>query len=705
MVLFDTDAAWLGDHENHAGLFIRRNLRSGLGEAIESDTTLAQREVEINHTECPNKASQADAVASLLERLEPGELENTALVLADESMLIPILNRLPPAIREANVTMGISLAQSAFADWMDKVFALQERSIRREDGFYFLSDRLQAIIQHPFAEILGLSGKRSAMVDMRSMHTLASAFRQKITAEGGAWLSHVLSDWQHNALSAAESFTSFVEAASEALGKVKRNDLEVRMAGDGLAMIQRLLRKLSGLKQMEALDSRALHELVQDSLRGGRLNLLGEPAKGLQIMGLLETRALGYSHIILCDANEDVLPGKMQMESFIPYEIRAYHKLPGKREHESVYANHFYRLLQNATHFQLVYHMDNTGPWASEPSRYLRQLQYHLAVRFSNLKVSPLPMSAYQSNTVPRKGTIEKSPAVIAEIRGYILNRISASGLNRYFESSLEWYYENVLKIASPEQEGLLDVATFGSLVHEALEKLYQRFNKGHIFAESDLKYMLDTAPSVLETCFKDCPRIAQYHQGINHLHFETARQMIAGFLQGELKAIGQGEEVILIAPEMKLDRKLAFNHANETLQATFVGFADLVLQRNGSLRIVDFKTGSVRSEHLSVKEFEVDAFSKKPKALQLMLYAWMARPYFPNMNLEAQIVSLPRPGDRGLILPLKLSSPVDEAAFEAVLTDILREMLDETKALEGNPDFKYAVFEPFAMPAEVDTP
>lgn len=695
-VFYDSDPAYLEDPANHAGLFIRRNVRNGLGKALTNPEPFGSRPVEITYSEAPDKIAQADIAAALLEKLPADELSETALVLADESMLIPVLNRLPPAVREANITMGIGLSNSSFADWIDKIFELRDRMLRDAGGDFVISERLSALVRHPFSGLLNTENGPAPKVDLRASYTDLAGFRAAIEGSAYKWMIPLLGDWENDADKAALAFGEFAEAAVPLIQHSKRQGPEVRMAGESLAMLMRLLQKLKRYPQIQNLKHDVLHRLISDALRSASTDLIGEPARGLQIMGLLETRALNYRHIIICDVNEEVLPGSPRFDSFIPFEIRGYHKMPGKREKESVFAYYFYRLLQGSTTFHTVFHNDNSGPWGAERSRYINQLEHYIAPRFPQVTVTALPFEADLTSPPTRKLVIKKTPEVLDHIYHYItVKKVSASGINRFFESSLEWYYENVLKLSTPDEEGQLSHADFGTLVHNAIEQLYNKFESGHIFTEADIELMKKSAENALTEQFTNSNRITQFDLGLNRLQFETAKAMVGAYLKSELVAVKKGDKVEYLSAEKKLERSLSFTSGDREIRAEFKGYADLVLRRNGALRVIDFKTGRVILTDLSVKDFDKDAFAKKPKALQLMLYAWMARGAYPGDAVETQIISLPRPTDRTLSVKLTMESAEDEAAFEAVLSEVIAEMIDPNIPLSADPDFKYAAFEP----------
>jgi RecB family exonuclease len=428
-------------------------------------------------------------------------------------------------------------------------------------------------------------------------------------------------------------------------------------------------------------------------LSSASLALVGEPLKGLQIMGILETRALGFKNVVICSANEDILPRKARMDSFIPFEIRRYHHLPGKREKEAVYAYHFYRIIQHAENVTLLFHSDTTDSKGSEKSRYVHQIAFELARENEQVSIKEIGLAKETRSFTERVLEVQKNPEVIENIKNVITTKISASAINRYFDSPLEWYYGYVLKLAQPETNRELDPATFGDLVHKTLEVLKTPVFNQPVTA-AIIENMIARADEELKKKFTANEKSKQFQYGLNHLHFEMASEMVRRYLISEKDCVKRGESIVYLKAEMKLSRSLFFEWEGETIEAKFEGFADSVQKRDGRIHIIDFKTGMVQSSDLKVTEFNTDVIGKKPKALQLLLYNWMGREEFPNQSIASQIISLPKPGVRDLVMKTDVNSDENEAAFESLLVEILKDMLDRNKTISADQEYKYNVYE-----------
>jgi len=694
-VYFDTDAWYLSQKENHAGLFMRRSLADEAGIFIYNKLSLGEKPMKINLCESSNRTDQADMVAAVLSQIPQEELAETALVLADESLLIPILNRLPPNITESNITMGINLGDTGFADWLRKLWDCHETGIYEKGDFFFRSDRLAAFLAHPVSrQLVRLTGTNSIENQNSPEQFIASEIMVSQASKAGiSWAVPLFKPWNYDAARAIENLSESLAIITQLLSRPGDRDVEIRLISESVVLVSRVLAKTRAFPQFRDLRPSVLTGILQRALAAGSLALMGEPLKELQIMGLLETRALGFKNVVVCSANEDVLPRKAKIDSFIPFEIRGYHRLPGKKEKEAVYAYHFYRLLQHADAATLVYHTDTDDQKGGEASRYLLQLSHELSRANAQVNLKRISLS---QPVIPAPETvleIKKTPEVLDNIKRSIRNRLSASLINRYLDSPLEWYYGYVLRLKEPDEGTDLDSSTFGTLFHDTVEALHLPFLNKEIATE-DFDQMLKVAGEELSRQFSINEKSRNHTYGLNRIHYEMAGEMLRNYLKSEKALIAAGQKLTYLNSEMKLDRVLRFEIDGESIEAVFTGSADSVERRDGQLGIVDFKTGNVKSSDLSLKEWSVESFSKHPKAFQLLLYNWLIRSKFDKETVDTQIISLPAPANRNLRLKRGIQTDEDEREFEAVLVEILNAMLDKSVDIVADEAFKYPVFE-----------
>jgi RecB family exonuclease len=684
-VYFDADNWYLQNEINHAGLFIRRTVKRGLGEIILTTAAMHERPLVINQAVALNRIDLTDLAASYLSDLSDDDLNQTIVVLADENLLVPLLNHLPEKIKKVNITMGLSAGNSNFAQWLESLYKLHETATIVKNQPVFLTEYLQHFLNHPF-----VADMKCKVFEIDPHRTFCDK-NEAASACSISWMRALLGHWKGSS-DYLDAISLSVELLEAEISKMDQPSLSLQMALECMDALRRIVSRLTYYPEARDLSLSTIASIIASAIKRSQLSITGQPYEGLQIMGLLETRTLGFKHLLVMPVNEGSLPKKALIESFIPFEIRMYHHLPGKKEKESVYAYLFYRLLSHSEYANCLYMLDADDPSGGEKSRYLIQLEYELAKENSRLKIfnsSLKSVISFDNQTL----VIEKTPEVLATIREYLRNGLSASGINNYLQCPLEWYYQTVLKLQEPDKDIELDNALFGTIVHGTLEMFFKDL-KNHMISADTIDTMLPRVSAFVEAEFKKYEKSRNFDTGINRIHLERAKNMVSGYLKTEKKLIQEGDNVMFIEAEKKLDHSLKISTSSGEVEVAIKGFADRIEERNNVIRIVDFKTGNVNSKDLNLDELSVEAFRKKGKALQLLFYQWLGNKDFPDKKIEPQIISLPKPSDRLLIPSLKIDTGTDRVIFEDVIAEIVEEMLNAEIPIVKNPDYKYSTFE-----------
>ncbi len=686
-VYFDADDYLMSENKN-AGRFIKKNLKSGLGEILKPKTSFVENGTKIQVISTAYKLDQANAIAAILEKTPQEDLKKTGLILADESMLMPVIERLPESIKAVNVTMGLSLGTSSFRNWVETWMELHITSKSRDSEYRLNTRRLIQLLNHPFSSLIGLSSRN----DYSDSSLELNDFEDKIGERA------LLSPLRKNHKLSYDNLRLALNWTLTGIKSAELSKPEVRMGLLGCEKLIETLDRLSHFGRAGELDLVSLRQIFMRVLASTKLSLLGEPMQGLQIMGVLETRALGFENLILCSVDEGNFPKNNHTESFIPFEVRLFHKLPARREKEAVFAYQFYRLLSHSKNFSAIYHTDSGTFSGGEMSRYLMQVRedFENESRFSHLNLKPSEIF-HQTETK----SIEKTDEVIKIIKDSLVNGgLSASSINRFFESSLEWYYSNILSLREPETNEI-DPSTFGTIVHDCLEKLFEPYKREVISVET-IEQISKNVKQQLNDSFREEAGNKDYSYGVNRLHFETALKMIQSYLNYEKVDLSKGDLVEYIESERRVEKILKLEHQGEILSVRIKGYIDRIEKRNGILHIIDFKTGNVNAPDLHLNptknqpttyDFLEDKLTSKGKALQLLLYDWLL--YEENKDVEVinQIISLAAPGKRDLYLKVDDRKEVMEL-FEEFLKNTVLKMLDSSEPIEASEKFKYAVFE-----------
>jgi len=648
-LFFDVDSIYLQNKHLKAGSFIRKFNSASFGEVIESDDSLAKKDLSVRIIHCPSAEIQAKTIVEEIEKLTPEQQKETAVILPDEDFLIQFLNVFPKNVIDANITMGISIRNSTFFSWLE---ILLDESV----------DHMKTLENHPF---LATMNRFDGFYESQFVNLI----RGPITS--------------------TSQLEKLIVALVDLLKSDQSKDLLTKQA---LAGSYEILKVLNQIHLQGGSDLSAYRKLIINQVGQVSINIISQPDKRLQVMGLLESRGLGFRNVIVCSAMEDYLPGQLNSDSFIPFEIRKHHGLPGNYLKEAAFSYNFYRLTHDAAALTLIYYDKVNKLSESEKSRYINQMVYDLGPDNQNISIKHISKKTPIPQSDPPLSEIKKTPEVIKEIKKYLERGVSASSINRYFDDPLEWYFGYVLKLDEPERD-VLDVAGFGTIVHKCLEKLYQPY-KRELISEEILKLMKSKTLSVLEEIFREQASVKSLEKGEVRVSLEMASKMVHNYLQSEIIQIERTGKKLFIDGERWLGREAEFDVYGDKIRVKFVGQADKIEEYDNSVFIVDYKTGRVGPNELTVEKWDSDLIRKKPKSIQLFLYQYMAKLDWPDRETLGQIVSLPAPSKRKLFAQVKDTKGFDEAAFEEILQEIFCEMLNPDIALEKNMDFKYAVFE-----------
>ncbi len=686
-IYYDTDRHYMDQPNHHAGLFLKRNLAKKLGETIDTQISLEEKSIDIAIVESPHQIGQADAAAAILQGLTPEELAKTVLVLADENLLIPVLDALPDFIGSANITMGVPVRSSTFFSWVEAIFTVAQQRYIDGEKTMFRAVLINEFFGHPFTN--QLSGNKEFAPPFKGNYSNDEALRE-LSNTKPQWLGACIDFWMAVPEKQLPALARLFEMVRDSLPKER--SIAALQADLGCNEISRVTHQLTQYAKASLLDISVLKAIIMRSLLSAEVDLIGEPTDCLQIMGLLETRGLDFERVIFCSANEGVLPQKANLESFIPFEIKRVHGLAGRREKEAVYAYSFYRLLQHANTVHAIFDANDEGLNAGEKSRYLHQISYFLKAANPNLKLTEQHLQQGAHHFEVQIKEVAKSPDILEKIKKHIEGGISISSINLFLADKLEWYYRYILRLRQPETDGV-DVAEFGTVVHGTLEELYKPFHL-KLLDESIMQKIIEAKDRMLDEQFKHYLPNEEFEFGLNKIHLETARIMLHNYLHEEKRLIAKGEKVEYLDSELKLEKTVKLTLNGECIAARFKGFADRVERRNGQLMIVDYKTGSIKDADVTERKWTLESAAKKPKAVQLAVYNWMAADHYPDAQIDAQIISLPAPKKRNFKRSYSKGDTSENDAFHNFIEDVLRAMLDPEESLSKNMDYKYADYE-----------
>lgn len=647
---WDFNSPALRSEVNKAGRFIRKNMEEFPSPAwFEEERVDTFPDIEIIGV--PSGVGQAKMAAGVLDRwiasgaVDPaGGGTETAVVLPDESLLIPMIHSMPPAVEEMNITMGFPMRLSPVSALVGNIWTLQKNARRdaagRVTGYYH--EDVRNLLAMPMVQ--SLDPERAAAINAeirsRKLFTVDPAL---ITSGAPGFAPFFAPLQRHAPLGEVTAYLGAITAHLEAYARESGDSLTLSFLESHNAAVATLADAMTefGVE----MDAFTFLQLINRSLRGDTVQFSGEPLRGLQVMGMLETRALDFRNLIVTSMNERIFPRRHYTRSFIPDVLRRAYGMATADFQESIFAYYFYRLISRAQRVCLLYDSRVVGGTrSSEMSRYLTQLLYlfpeagarHVAARFSQSYFGHLPTS------------VEKTPEVMDRIRRFATPgsgfTLSASSVNTYINCPLLFYLQYVERF-NPDEEitDYVDYSTYGSIVHQVMERLYNRLqdSKGTpVTITADyLEQVMKPECAVIDTLIAEAvnnhyhripPREAERYRplvGETKVLATVIRQNIVRLLREEMEltpftfiaAEKRIEERMIINPELTVNIKQVIDRIDEIT----------AVDRSGNpvqlRRIVDYKTGSDAMSAASVEALFDGTLDNRPKAImQLLFYCYI---------------------------------------------------------------------------------
>ncbi|MDT0643607.1 PD-(D/E)XK nuclease family protein [Zunongwangia sp. F363] len=635
-VFWDIDEVFLQDREHGASLFIREYLQKwpyykSRSKAIPVNEYASAKKIEI--TGVPKNIGQAKHLGEILANMNQDELQKTAVVLGEEDLLLPVLNSLPPNIDALNITMGFPLKNAPLASFFEKLFQLH---LHNEQEYYY--KEVLAVLNHP--AIAGIQGnvvmEISSKINRQNLVYLKpEKFLSLSSQKESPILKACFNHWKDSPEKALQNLQEIVQQIKNQL-KAAKDKLGLEFLYQFHVLFNKLESLLKDYPHIKNLKS--LYHFYKEIMSTQSLDFQGRPFQGLQLMGMLESRALDFENVIITSLNEGVLPAGKSSNSFIPYDLKKAYRLPTYREKDAVYTYHFYRLLQRAKNIHLLYNTESSGLGAGEKSRFLTQLEIEKqpAHKLKKNLVAPRVNVA-----TPGLKEIKKTPAVMEQLKNLANSGFSPSALTTYIRNPLDFYHQYVLGIREQEEvEETVAYNTLGTVVHDTLQNFYEPL-EDHFLSEEIIKRLMEKVDSEIQLQFHKSYTQAPMDKGKNLLIFEVAKRYVLNFLKFELERIKNGEEIKILQIERNLKTAIEVQHLD--FPVFIRGKVDRVENTNGITRIIDYKTGKVEQNKIEIVDWEsiTTDYDRYSKSFQVLSYATMlnARQNFIQ-PVEAGIIS-----------------------------------------------------------------
>lgn len=698
-ILWDADEYYLNDSLQESGMFLREFKKKEIFTPFNWVTDKFKTEQKNIHiVGIPQSIGQAKYLTTIFKEINSeNNYKDTSVVLAEESLLVPVLESIPSEISSINVTMGYPIKNAPLSNFFEIYFntLLNANRFGKSTQLTYHYKDLNKLLQLPLAQIVFGEENCKKVLAHIIQHNWVFINKEKLDVINNMlpfqlFPIYTLEQTLNNCL-------AFIEKGKNHYSEIITTNGSAKLELEYLFHFSKLFNqiKLLSSKYQVIEGVKTFINIYRQLLSNLTIELYGEPLQGLQVMGMLETRNIDFKNVILLSTNEGILPSGKTFNSFIPFDIKRAFNLPTHIEKDAVYAYHFYRLVQNAENIYILYNTETNEFGSGEKSRFVTQIENEL-VDFPNITISDKIITYPTVTKGFEQYKIEKSEQVLAKITAFFKRGVSPSALNTFMNCPLDFYYKYVLRINEVDEvEETVEVSTFGTVIHNVLETLYKPFlvNK-LVLTAADVEKMqgqveeLTTAAFIAEKFSAN-----DLKSGKNLITFNIALDYINSFLKNEIRFLNTEKPQLLIKQlEKEFRYQLDFNQTSVLLK----GKADRIDSFGNKVRILDYKTGSVEPRDLSIKVME-DVLDKQ-KAFQVLFYAYLYSKEndVSNTALNSGIVALKKKSD--IYLPFTLAkedsiTPENLVDFEKILLQLLDGMMDTSVPFEHNKKAKYCLY------------
>lgn len=647
-IYWDTDSYFYEDSMHSASYFIRKYIKEWKYFQTEKPKFIAnnfERNKNFKFIEVQKNVGQAKYVGELLSQLSEDEINKTAIVLGDENLLVPILYSLPENVKSLNVTMGLSLKTFPSVVFFELLFSIH---LRNAESFYYKD--ILAILNHPLgAELLPASSELALTLTRDNItHINVDELARLSNSSERQTLQLLFGDWQNSSKTALNNAQKIVQELQNANAATSVKGLVLEELSNMFKMIVSLNEKYPYMDSVKSVMG-----IFSELAASTTLDFKGDAYRGLQVMGVLETRVLDFENLIITSVNEGIFPSGKSNASFITFDLKEQFKLPLFTEKDAIYTYHFYRLLQRASNISLLYNTHSEGMNSGEKSRFIRQLEID---KHPNHSLQKFILSPKVQIKQPPLRQIVKTDAVMKRLQEISSKGFSPSSLTSYIRNPLDFYFQKILGLQEFEEvEETVAANTLGTIVHDTLENFYKSF-EGSNLSKEDLLAMNDRIDDEVRAQFKKTFKGGTFSKGKNLIIFEVAKRYIANFVNSEIANITAGNEIKVLKIETELTLEIPIPELDFPVRIR--GKVDRVDSYNGQLRIIDYKTGLVKQGDLEIIEWEeLNEDYKFSKAFQVLTYALMMGKEINMNNVEAGIISFKNLGSGFLKFGTKTSA------------------------------------------------
>lgn len=697
---WDYDNSYIGEGGlNSAGFFLRYNLKifgNDMPDDWSYDTLISSNTHKVKRCiiESSSDIAQVKLIPGLINEIPELTSENahdTAVVLADENLLLPVLTSLPANIKDINITMGYPMKHTSAYSLVRQLLDLQRNSKVRDGILLFGHEEVTSLLKNEL--VSGLMDEEERKIPeqiIRNNLILVPSERFKESVK----LSQIfikpsspaaISDYLKSVLSMV------VKEESE---NITTGSMPKHILNEFIYRIILAINRLEVIVMSPEINLTidTWTRLLDRILRMQSVPFSGEPLSGIQIMGILETRTLDFRNLIMLSMNEGIMPAVTASSSFIPFSLRKAFGLPSLDHQESVYAYHFYRLLHRAENVTFVFNSNPEGLRSGEMSRFLQQMKYEPAA-----KPDSLNLTFEIRNPVTIGDTIERTPEHNQKLFKRFPARnherpLSPSAMNIWLNCRMKFYYQFVNGLNEPKKVIMeIDPAKLGSMVHAAIRILYGGF-LGKTMDKEIISGFIEDRPALSDLVSRSVNEVLKREgESFTTINEMMVREVLLNYVLRILETDKASAPFTIISIEKPYTFRYAFTTDDSHHEIMAGGNIDRVDLKNGITRIVDYKTGITSDSVENISDLFIDDREKDPDAwLQTLLYCEAFLSEIPDAKVRPSVYKLKLiPGEKVTDKLILGGTEIEDYA------SVRREFLESFNSAVGK---MFSSREPFVM-------
>ena len=635
---------------HEAGEFIRRNLRDFPSPLSGELFKNLSKPKEVHYIASSTENAQARYLPQWIRNNLTTPEKETAVVLCNEALLQPVLHSLPAEVKHVNITMGFPLSQTPVYSFLIALLELHTHGFNFKSGRYTFQS-VVTLLKHPYTRQL------TGQAELLEKELTRNNRFYPLPGELGKdeFLTRLFTPLSGNlnlCIRLSETLQQVAGIYQANTSGTEDTDAFNQLYRESLFKAYTTINRFRTLIEEDELtgQSETFRRLLVKVLSATNIPFHGEPAIGMQVMGVLETRNLDFRHLVLLSVNEGQLPKSGGDSSFIPYNLRKAFGMTTIEHKIAVYAYYFYRLLQRAERITLMYNTSsdglNRGEWSRFMLQFLIEWPHPITRQFLEAGQSPQGTSPI---------TVEKTPDVMRrmqslfDVRANPKAKFSPSALNYYLDCPLKFYYRYVAGLSAPDEVSAeIDSATFGSIFHYAAEHIYKDLTThGKVINKEALETLLrnevklqDYVDTAFKKLFFNVPQNEKpEYNGVQLINSAVIARYLKQLLQNDLRYA----PFTFIASEMEVDEPIDIQTPKGVIKSRIGGIIDRMDSKDGTLRIVDYKTGGDADTPPHVESLFIPDKKRSNYVFQTFLYAAIMCRKQPTMKIAPALLYIHR--------------------------------------------------------------